>query len=69
MQKRIHTKTHAAKTNKRDLKIIFNYINNSRWSINYPHIIASYCDYSALSIMCLKTVVDILLKYDTSVLS
>ena len=29
MQKRIHTKTHAAKTNKRDLKIIFNYINNS----------------------------------------
>ena len=29
MQKRIHTKTHATKTNKRDLKIIFNYINNS----------------------------------------
>ena len=29
MQKRIHTKNHAAKTNKRDLKIIFNYINNS----------------------------------------
>ena len=29
MQKRIHTKTHAVKTNKRDLKIIFNYINNS----------------------------------------
>ena len=29
MQKRIHTKTHATKTNKCDLKIIFNYINNS----------------------------------------
>ena len=29
MQKRIHTKTHTTKTNKRDLKIIFNYINNS----------------------------------------
>ena len=29
MQKRIHTKTHATKTKKRDLKIIFNYINNS----------------------------------------
>ena len=29
MQKRIHTKTHSAKTNRRDLKIIFNYINNS----------------------------------------
>ena len=29
MQKRIHTKTHVSKTNKRDLKIIFNHINNS----------------------------------------
>ena len=29
MKKRIHSKTHATKTNKRDLKIIFNYINNS----------------------------------------